>query len=394
MWSRVQQSVQSLFGEDPPDETWGDLNKPQREDLPDRLVKLRPRRTNPGVKRGPDLAKHLHGYKSGKWPFSNASDESSFELWYEDGELEIIFAPGGQSSTDRFQRSIETLYSRTATRPSNRVWPSIPENYYLRGATTSFEEKFFLPIARVQELKTDPLDTIGNAIAVDALEATHGIIDGSEARFVFQLMLKPASDVWAKRPPFGIDMESVAETYKNKKYKGGASRLFGDKSGNIDPSADDIRIARVLKDQFGQPGFYIKIRLVAATPDPTATSNYFRRVENALTALDNPYSQQSISAEIQKESRLGKLIHNMIARDMGLSLTDRMGERKMMATTDELASILHLPTDGNITAIDWATMDQGYGVPEDLPGFWDVVDDTEFESAMKQDLLELTGVNP
>ena len=394
MLDRVRETILSTVNDEPPDTTWGPvIDEEDPITLPVQPLKLRPRRSNPGLAYGPDLAKELHNYREGDWPFSNASETSAFEFWYEDGELETILIPGGQFSNDRFQGTLRSLYPRTATVPRNEGFPTIPPDHYVKAGTASFEEKFFLPLARVEDVNTDPLDRIGNAIAVETLEGEHTIFDGDQARFVFQVLFKPADEVWTQRPPLGIDMETVAEKYQEGKYKSGVLEELLDQGGHVGPSADDKLTARVLNEQYGMPGFYVGIRLLAATPGPVATQAYYRDVKSSLTALDSPFSGQSLEVHDAPEDELETIVRQMRERDMGLSLWDRMGEQKTMMTPFELGNLFHLPSDNTIKAIDWATMDQGNGVPDELPDFWTALEEAEITAGAKTNLQEISGMN-
>lgn len=395
MWRWARDSILNYWDDTPPDRKWREFSDDalEKREISPRPYKIRPKKENPGPAKAMDFVRTLHGVSTGNYPFQNTSDESAFELWYHHGDLDLVFIPGGQSSKDRFFDAIATLYPETQFRETKTDWPTPAFGHSVVVAEGALSDYCYLPMARIQDVVTDPLDSLSNAIAINHVEGEDDqVYPGSETRFVVQIMFKPATEVWCSSFPFGVDCESRADLFESGKYKGGILRRIGNQSNEIEPSEDDLETARALKRQYETPGYYGRIRLFAAAPDQQAALNHMNRVINAFSALTSPFSGQQVEFSTQV-SEPDTFLSTMRDRDMDLSLKERLAEHKMMFSFEELASLLHLPTDNASEAIDFTMMDHGAGVPDEMPKFNDVVENTDFSEQDHKRLRQIAGAH-
>ena len=212
------------------------------------------------------------------------------------------------------------------------------------GSFLTLSKSFFLPVKTYQNLETDPLNFITNAMS--KLEF-HG--EGC----AMQIMIRPNRDWSESAQKIIYEMrsgKSFHEAYRHvmknaleslgdmisQMTQSAEKKKEDDEKKKLAPRAVDEATVKALEQKAQKPGFDVDVRLVASALTQTRAEAILSGLENAFLQFENP-NFNSFSVQRAKGKRLQKLFYDFSFRNFN------SGEA-MILNSEEVTSIFHFPT--------------------------------------------------
>ena len=230
------------------------------------------------------------------------------------------------------------------------------ENFYadnrdrvFQGAYLDLTKEYFFPIKTFRDFEVDPLSAITSAL---------GEVD-SEEEVCFQLSVRPVPDVWQEEGRDYIDLVREGQSKVSLTFKdilGGVTAGFGGLVGNViyralnpaeeiesgDSRPVAVRLSsgqeleiKAIDEKLTRMGFQVVIRILALAPTAEAAASRIRGV----TASFKQFSTAHLNSFKTAESLVNDTGFLQDYRDR--VFTDK---HSFISTTEELASIYHLPS--------------------------------------------------
>ena len=213
------------------------------------------------------------------------------------------------------------------------------------GSYLKLNRKYILPFKTYQNLETDPLNEMTNALSKLAKKG-----EGAAIQIVFQ----PNSSKWQK---MGLDV--AREMQKGRSFSqalseksgslffislkdilgiGGSSKKdsqsAGDKPNLITPGQQEI--IKALEGKANKFGFDVNIRLLVSANKRERVEELLSHLEAAFTQFNAPNLNQLKSVRLKKGRKLKRLIY-----DFSFRLYNK--KQRLLLNTEELTSIFHFP---------------------------------------------------
>lgn len=207
------------------------------------------------------------------------------------------------------------------------------------GGYFSLSKKYILPFRTYQNLETDPMWPITNALSK---------ITGDGEGGALQVVLRPAKHGWnrlgvkvvrsmAEGRSFGIALSKQSVVSQTKDFFETPKKPG--QGGQPEPqkvlSPIDEETMKALKEKASRPGFEVNIRILTATQSKERSEELLSHVKGSFDQFNSP-TLNSIKFHEVKRNRLKRLIYSFSFR-----LFDE--KEKIILSSDELASIFHFP---------------------------------------------------
>lgn len=210
------------------------------------------------------------------------------------------------------------------------------------GAYVTLTQSFYLPVRTYQNLETDPLNFITNAMSKLAF---HG--EGC----AIQVLLKPDNSWQEKAKQVAWEMkngktfqQAHGEAHRNifdillelfhQKNEKNNDNGEKDKEKRFHP-IDETTI-KVLEEKSAKVGFSVNIRLAASALTQTRADAIISNLEGAFTQFQNPHYNAFAVKRVTGRA-LEKLLYSFSFRHF-------VGNQGMILNTEELTSVFHFPT--------------------------------------------------
>lgn len=203
--------------------------------------------------------------------------------------------------------------------------------------------KYYFPIKTYSRMNADPLNNIINSISKI----------GKDEGAAIQMMIRPKKDGWQSR-----GRDEASKMFQNKKSSGFAwynplawfSGLFhmlltGEASKDADAAAERTtpladEEVKAMEEKNSNPGFETIIRLVSSATNKQDASDNLVAMRNAFTQYGAPNGN---SLDYTRWHATKTLVKNFIFRHFRRGFLLWLKGNKMILSSDELASIFHIP---------------------------------------------------
>lgn len=205
------------------------------------------------------------------------------------------------------------------------------------------EKNYYYPIKTYRQLGSDPLNNLTNVLS------KLGHNDGAAV----QIMVRPLKDGWQKK-----GREEAKNMFNQKKHHASSlnpltwiAALFDffvkgemddkkheEATGRTTPIMDEE--VKALEEKNSKIGYETIIRLVASSPTEREAESHLHNIIAAFAQYNSPTANHLFHPQwISKK----KIVKDFIFRNFRRSLKQVLLGKKTIFSTDELASIFHLP---------------------------------------------------
>ena len=284
------QTAQAVTVEHPSNQEFPLLEAPEREDFATFDL-----RVPPNALSRPDTAKHfLHALRVSEGPLS-------FEMIGTKGEVHVQLV-AGESDVPHLMESLAGYYPDVTLSPGpDRLIRSRRDDQHLFVADFGLSDEFFLPLATQASFAIDPLISLVSALALPQ----------DDEFLCLQVLFEKVRNPWR---------EAIREAVSGPDDKG------------IFENAPDM--LRAVYEKTASPLFAVALRVGAQSQNVTAARRLASKVEGFISQFENVSGNHFIP--------LSNEHYDNQAHEIALLLraTHRAG---MLLSTDELASIVHVP---------------------------------------------------
>jgi len=204
------------------------------------------------------------------------------------------------------------------------------------GGFLTLSKKYILPFRTYQNLETDPLGSITNAMSKIVGDAEGGVI---------QIVLRPAKTGWnqlgikiaksmAKGGGFNAAISGQSKISQSKDFLKATKKSEEDKELKT-PLLVDEETIKALKEKAGKPGFEINVRFLTSAKTEEQSEQLLSHIEGSFNQFSSA-TLNSLKFNKVKKRKLKKLIYNFSFR-----LFDE--SKKIILNSEEIASIFHFP---------------------------------------------------
>lgn len=233
---------------------------------------------------------------------------------------------------------IEKLPEYNLFKPNNKTFGS-----YLK-----LLKHYKYPIRTYQRMDSDPLNGIVNALSK---------IDEKNETAAIQIVVRAAKKGWQKKGRkmaekilehkkeswlTALNPLTWVETLMNILVHGPTPENLGSKEqqggGRTTPLTDDQ--IKAIEEKNTKPGFHTVIRIIVNSPTEHAARKQWKSIESAFAQHD---TTDNNCLEYTKYHSIHQLAKNFLYRTMKRNWTQRLQLHGTILSTEELASIFHLP---------------------------------------------------
>jgi hypothetical protein len=205
-------------------------------------------------------------------------------------------------------------------------------------------KSYWFPIKNFNHLNTDPINNLTNALSKLSPE------DGA----AIQIMAKPKKDGWQEH-----GRREAKEIFNQKKGKGRSSMnpvtwisaLFdffvkGEINDKKAPAQSDRTTpltdeeVKALEEKNSKVGYETIIRIVTASPSQREARAHLQNIKSAFAQYSSPAAN---GFQTVKHASEKAVVKNYIYRHFKRPWPDILKRKKMILSSDELASLFHLP---------------------------------------------------
>lgn len=341
-------------------------------------LRVRPPRDHDGIERAIPLLTALHSVEttSRLGIFErNESPAHAFEMRYLDSLVDFQFVPAGPDWTGTVERQLRDAY------PEARLEHDRPEvlaldrlaglggddtgavgEVYVAGARLDLRRYTLFPIKHIniEGFQRDPFGSITSEMVGAARD------DRADAHVTVQVVFKPAPRTWTDGSDDGSDkaghnLNEIAAHLKAPELEKHRRLIFSEYI-EVGPGEQEKKAARIVRDQRGEHGWELTLRVFAASPDPEVAA---RRAEHAAEMFRNYYesaTEQTFVPRPLGETEVRPELWDAVAR----ADTDN----GIVKSETETAGLVHLPDASiNTDEVDWALATGGRSVPPGTPRF-------------------------
>ena len=221
------------------------------------------------------------------------------------------------------------------------------------------KKSFALPVKTYQQLESDPINSITNSLSKLAKD------EGA----MLQILLRPESNKWqdkAKKLAEDIYNDKKPDDMSFKALLKDVFKIFsssGDKPKEpkkMTPLTEEV--VKAIETKSHRVGYDVVIRIVTSAETKFSASNLLQNILNSFVQFAHPRMNA-----FERNKKIHKK-DSLISAIMRVFPSYVLGRKKMILSTDEIASIFHPPHHkfNKSTAIKW----QNYKLappPENLP---------------------------
>lgn len=342
-----------------------DKQERERKDEPGKILTIKPPKKEGGLKESIRLIKRLHTLE--KEGPKNISPITSFEIWYENGELTFNMYVPNEDMELHVRKQIASHLEGVEIENNLEQFPNIRNKDYMTGARGELKRHYFEPIKSkigVRSYEEDPyLSLLGE---IDSKDETSVLV---------QTIIKPATFDWYKTP--NTDAIKYAEKLKGNREMSTLGGLYKYKNN---PDSEESQYAESIKKQVKDVGFYVNFRF-CLFGNKTRIVQESKHLDNLIELEFEESTGQTLDpVPVQDVEDMDELFNDILYRN-GRSLKEYMGfndyfkeklsnvpllnillgyedfmKERIMMTPQELGGLIHFPKRNDVStdSIKWA----------------------------------------
>jgi hypothetical protein len=301
------------------------------------------------------------------------SQAHSFEMRYINGLVGFQWVMADVDTRDQMQRQLENFYPDAHIEVSEKEYPlllPLEEGRYVAGAFLRLrkrkEGKHLYPIKHmdIEGFENDPYGSITS----DMIGKRESDI---QTDISVQTIFEPAHGDWWKGGLVSPGIDEIADQLKEGERDEGfkhaleyelrpeKEELVGQKR---EASNKDKQAANTVREQRGEKGFWLNIRVIAVSDDPDTA---IRRVRETAQQY-NGYYESKTEQGFEVVPLYDKPLRTELERAYGRTRADR----KMIMGVRGAAGLIHIPNDDiNTQDVDWSLTSHAGDVPANAPRF-------------------------
>jgi hypothetical protein len=222
------------------------------------------------------------------------------------------------------------------------------ENSKTSAHVMSLHHDYIFPIKTFSQLNTDPLNNITNVLS------KLGYDDGA----AIQILCRPEKDGWQERGR--EEAKSIFENKGGKHHKKGISLnpviwiatvlqfMIKGESGHGEESPHQTQQAtpltndevKALEEKNSKIGYECIIRIITASPSEREAHSHLHNIQSAFAQFSSPNANSLHHVKYVSEKQI---IKDYIFRNFKRTWIERVKGQKTILSSDELASVYHLP---------------------------------------------------
>lgn len=272
--------------------------------------------------------------KKGLFSSITGSDYLGMEIVAVDGEIRFyVVVP--RKYREYIEKTIQSQYPKALIEESGDYNIFKPD-YKVKGGYLTLGKSYYLPIKTYQKLEADPINALTNALS--KLQDDEGA--------VIQILFRPASK-WtskgrkvAKKMRSGKSLQSAKSVIASQPAQIiGNIGVSKDIKGQVDQKQDMLtpveeETMKSIEEKAAKLGFEVSIRIIASSKTEEQAQSHFNNIKDTFTQYTDPNLNKII---VRMPQRKRAFINDFIYRNFKSS-------NRTILNTEELASIVHLPT--------------------------------------------------
>ncbi|NKE37348.1 hypothetical protein GWG54_16295 [Natronococcus sp. JC468] len=334
-------------------------------ELPERKsISVQPNKDGGGPKDAIDLLTAVHNPSAGP---------HSFELQYVNGLVGFQWVMATETAQKQMQRQLETFYPDAHIDVSEHDQPTLlplEEGRYVAGAYLRLRKRedgrHLYPIKHmdIEGFENDPYGSI-TAEMIGERE-----ID-CQTDLAVQTIFEPASNNWWKGGLLAPSIDDIADELKSPRKDEGfkhaiKKELFPEKFEIVgeerDPSNKDKQAANTVREQRGEKGFRLNLRIVGVSDDPQMA---IQRVAETAQQFDAYYESKT-----EQGFEVVPLYDKNLIRELERAYGRTRADRTLVMGVRGAAGLIHIPNDDiNTQDVDWSLTSHAGDVPANAPRF-------------------------
>ncbi|WP_255171188.1 hypothetical protein [Natrononativus amylolyticus] len=344
---------------------------------PQHAVSIQPNKDGGGITNAIDLLTAVHTAGSSGLPLigSSPSPTHAFEMRNINGRIGFQYVMGTERARKQIERQLETFYPDAHVTVSEHPHPGLlplDEGKYAAGAVLRLRKrengKHLYPI-RHMDIEGFENDPYGSITAEMIGERESDTVSDIAVQTVFE----PAPVDWWKGGLFGTSIDDVADELKSPTKEFGLVdalkyEAFPDdntlEGEQREASEKDRKASKIVREQRGEKGFWLNLRVLAVSDDPKAAID---RVEETAQMFDG-YYESATEQGFEIVPQWGVGLTKTLRRAFGRNRVDR----KMIMGVRAAAGLMHIPNESiNTQDVDWSLTSHAGDVPADATRFSD-----------------------
>lgn len=335
------------------------------------LLKVRPPENNNGLDASIDLLRSFHDYKTESTFLGtkNVSDTTSFEVWYDEGELQFCYYTPNQTREMHYRQQIDGHFRGCEVETKENLFPNVSVGEKVTGGEVWLKKHYFEPIRNKESPDWDD----------PYLMLFSEMYTRDDTRGAIQVIFQPAEPEWTRTS--GNNIDQYAQSMKEPTTE---SRLFGLIKNERDATAAEKEYAESITQQEGKPAYYVNIRFIIIAPEEQDVLTHADNISKRLKLGYQSVSGQTLSTDpAESTEEVAELIRKFAKRE-SVNMNRVRGSfhdwwnaknidptKQMIMTLPELAGLLHFPKakNVNIPAIDWTEVPIEGSLPHDAKRF-------------------------
>lgn len=352
-----------------------EISKAFRTGTPESLIvlKVKPPKTGEGIDNADRFMNAVHhaNFNHSRFSSSLESNRCSFEMWYQNEELEFYFVLPNKSVEDHYRRQLVGYYDGLKIEEKK-----ISENRFL-----DVDMNRYIATVRLG-LNRSPLEPIWSTSTggdddnlQDPYKPILNEVDSkTNVNFFMQVLYKPLpKEIW--NVLFGksvLDYANNFESVDNEEEDSGGSIMNIISSSDSKLQDREVRTqgASAMRERHGRPTFLTEVRLMTISDSKRTTVQELKSIVNlfqnsymgitgqTLQPIDTISSQDMLVRSIQRDfSPDNKINFNSKKSLLKKKLKNKLfGSSTFITTDSELASLAHLPSEStvSITGVDYS----------------------------------------
>ncbi len=205
------------------------------------------------------------------------------------------------------------------------------------GGYLNLSKNYSLPVRTYQNLETDPLGAITNALSK---------IVGDREGGAIQIALRPAKKGWnqigiktaksmAEGKSFGAALGKQSKISQARELLETSKKEKSESESSKNISSVDEETIKALKEKSSKPGFEVNIRFLTSAETEERSQQLLSHIKGSFNQFDSP-SLNSFKFHSKKKKGLKRLIYQFSFRLFN-------EKEKIILNSEELTSIFHFP---------------------------------------------------
>lgn len=339
------------------------------------LIQVRPYPKNESIKGSQELLRIIYNtFDKAVFSMFNTSKVSTFEIWYNDGQVNIYYYLEKREDRQRFLKQLGAFFPGAEVKTVAHHFPEVEEGEWISGSRFHLRNHYFEPIRHPggsSGMQHDPYKNIINDLTAKA-----------DTRAVIQVAMRPTAGDWTST--YTRDVADYGEKIKSKEKVTTLEGLTM-KEKEVSPPQHVRSAASDIISQKGKPGFYVNLRMISIGPSKEQAISQAKSIGRIYEQTHEEVTGQSLSPKPQIRGEIPALINDVCERrgknmnrpknpitilSKKLSRLLRGSYKTMIMTMPEVAALAHIPDESiNNNMINWNRTNISGVIPAEAPEF-------------------------